>query len=175
MLVYKYLAPERIDVLQTGRIRFTQPAAFNDPFESRPYLINDLSNDMWKRIFKIEGRRLRIAESQIKAMLARLQSSDFDNYISFGFRHLLEIMSRSVAILSVSEIPDSLLMWAHYAKSHEGFLIGFDAAHEFFGSRERDRLPNHLSQVIYTANRPDKVISETGVPRFTSRRASLKE
>lgn len=34
MIVYKYLRPERIDVLKNSLIRFTQPAALNDPFES---------------------------------------------------------------------------------------------------------------------------------------------
>lgn len=37
MTVYKYVVPERLDVLRNARIRFTQPAALNDPFELRPY------------------------------------------------------------------------------------------------------------------------------------------
>ena len=36
MVLYKYLTPARLDVLEGRRIRFTQPAAFNDPFEFRP-------------------------------------------------------------------------------------------------------------------------------------------
>ena len=36
MIVYKYLPPSRIDVLEDSRIRFTQPAALNDPFETFP-------------------------------------------------------------------------------------------------------------------------------------------
>ena len=34
--LYKYLSPERIDVLQNKQIRFTQPEALNDPFELKP-------------------------------------------------------------------------------------------------------------------------------------------
>ena len=34
--LYKYLCPERVDVLQNLRIRFTQVSALNDPFESFP-------------------------------------------------------------------------------------------------------------------------------------------
>jgi len=37
MILYKYCGPARLDVLQRERIRFTQPAALNDPFELRPY------------------------------------------------------------------------------------------------------------------------------------------
>lgn len=37
MSLYKYTTFARIDVLQNGLIRFTQPAAFNDPFELFPF------------------------------------------------------------------------------------------------------------------------------------------
>jgi hypothetical protein len=37
-LVYKYVTADRIDVLKDARIRFTQPAALNDPFETCPCL-----------------------------------------------------------------------------------------------------------------------------------------
>ena len=36
MYLYKYLPPDRIDVLENAAIRFTQPDQLNDPFESRP-------------------------------------------------------------------------------------------------------------------------------------------
>jgi hypothetical protein len=37
-MLYKYLGPERIDVVERLQIRFTQPGALNDPFELRPRL-----------------------------------------------------------------------------------------------------------------------------------------
>jgi hypothetical protein len=38
-MLYKYLSKDRVDVLQNLKIRFSQPQALNDPFESLP-LIN---------------------------------------------------------------------------------------------------------------------------------------
>jgi hypothetical protein len=38
MILYKYLHPDRIDVLTQKMVRFTQPGDFNDPFEFRPYI-----------------------------------------------------------------------------------------------------------------------------------------
>lgn len=35
--MYKYGTPERLDVLRNALIRYTQPAALNDPFELRPF------------------------------------------------------------------------------------------------------------------------------------------
>ena len=36
MTLFKYMRPERIDVVENLEIRFTQPDALNDPFELRP-------------------------------------------------------------------------------------------------------------------------------------------
>ncbi len=36
MNVYKYVTPERVDIFRNGRVRFTQAAALNDPFEAHP-------------------------------------------------------------------------------------------------------------------------------------------
>jgi hypothetical protein len=38
MSLYKYVTPERIDILRNGLIRFTQPSTFNDPFECKPVI-----------------------------------------------------------------------------------------------------------------------------------------
>lgn len=40
MLLYKYLLPERTDVLRGAMLRFTQPNRFNDPFEMLPYVVS---------------------------------------------------------------------------------------------------------------------------------------
>ena len=36
-LLYKYLPPERIDVLTSGLIMLTRPRLFKDPFELKPH------------------------------------------------------------------------------------------------------------------------------------------
>jgi hypothetical protein len=38
MNLYKYVTPERVDVLLNGRLRLTQAADFNDPFEIVPHV-----------------------------------------------------------------------------------------------------------------------------------------
>lgn len=45
MAIYKYVTEERIDILENGFIRFTQPSAFNDPFEVYPYFKSIADND----------------------------------------------------------------------------------------------------------------------------------
>jgi len=48
---------------------------------------------------------------------------------------LYEALNRGVGILSLTEVPDEPLMWAHYAERHREMLIGFDEQHAFFQSQ----------------------------------------
>jgi hypothetical protein len=38
IVLYKYYAPERVDVLERQMIYFSAPGAFNDPFEGEPFV-----------------------------------------------------------------------------------------------------------------------------------------
>jgi hypothetical protein len=44
MALYKYVIPDRIDILENSLIRLTQPFVFNDPFECFPY-IKEVAHD----------------------------------------------------------------------------------------------------------------------------------
>jgi hypothetical protein len=44
----------------------------------------------------------------------------------------------TVGILSLSEIPDHELMWAHYADTHRGLVLCFDERHNFFNRRRSE-------------------------------------
>lgn len=63
--------------------------------------------------------------------------------------------------LCLSEVPDSLLMWSHYAASHTGFVLEFDSHHPYFHEK---RSPNdefrHLRRVHYRETRPSAPLSE---------------
>ncbi len=147
MIVYKYIHPSRTSVLEEGLIRFTQSAALNDPFETTP--------DMRKLEQSFRGNMIRVIEqaelSDLEYAIARSQVGDRVN------KHLEEFRRRNsntdYAILSLSKIPNSLLMWAHYCDSHRGFVIGFDSTHAFFHTREFKRFST-LEEVNYSEERP---------------------
>ena len=55
--VYKYLAPNTAKlVLEAGRLRFTQPGAFNDPFEFTPCLSRWKAKAVEKAVAKMNGQ-----------------------------------------------------------------------------------------------------------------------
>lgn len=187
MNLYKYVAPSRTSILQNGLIRFTPPARFNDPFEMRPYykaladehdvnqvLAEQSMEDILKDELKLayadvsdDVRRLvpveflsffasAIAPSGVEAMPALLDT------FSAGLRKpLTEGFNEHIGVLSLTEKADNLLMWAHYAQEHTGFVIEFDADNLFFHQRrgESDEF-GYLRKVNYSMTRPNVVLTK---------------
>jgi DUF2971 family protein len=123
MIVYKYLHPDRIDVLQNTLIRFTQPAALNDPFEGMSNLseirrfFEQLTKDLGQGTDLIEADDDYVSTEQ--AITETFGRWNLDN-------------ASELAFLSLSKKRNNLLMWSHYCDSHRGFTLGFDACHQFF-------------------------------------------
>jgi Protein of unknown function (DUF2971) len=144
MIVYKYLTPDRIDVLEDSRIRFTQPAVFNDPFETfpcfleyGPQLTERLQNSVKEKYgSQIAEDTLRQNESMVVQALVNLPKR----------------YSKHFVILSLSKICDNILMWSHYADSHRGFVIGFDSSSLFF-SPSSGKAKDGLKAVSYENER----------------------
>ncbi len=151
-LLYKYLPPERIDVLRDGRIRFTPPAALNDPLECTPTF--DLSRPIdalrQAALFEIErmgaqflsecgdGCERADARVVIDEAKRQIESVDKAELARRLIESLREIISRQVGVLSLSKDPTCEPLWAHYAEAHSGFLLGLDSSSEYF--RVRDAL-----------------------------------
>ena len=67
----------------------------------------------------------------------------------------------NLGIFSLSEREDSILMWAHYASNHKGFVLGFNSEHSFF-QRQRDdhRDIGTIQQVHYSEERLEVAIAD---------------
>jgi hypothetical protein len=173
--VYKYLPPERVDVIADALIRYTQFGALNDPFEGKPNLtrIADDADALRKLKELLPGETKKAYETfapEIRdkipfeffyaSALARAKQIEphypaILNSLTPAVRDVIFQALRSIGILSLSEIPDDLLMWSHYAATHTGFVLGFDSRHPYFNERkaESDEL-RHLRRVEYRDSRP---------------------
>lgn len=146
--LYKYLTGERIDVLRNGTVRFTQPSALNDPFEHAAKLDG---------VFERPPRaKLDTPPSGSPDPLKALFRTAFGAFIKMTEQPLRKVgFPDRYAVLSLAEHNDNLLMWAHYAEEHRGFVIEFDTSHPFFdrGAAQEDCF-NHLQEVTYQLDRP---------------------
>ena len=126
--LYKYVDVAGLRRILDGSIRFTQPSAFNDPFELLPEIV--LSTKEQERpinvSFDILARRRCTPVGEIDHVPQGYCSSDATS------RDVVRQLSALIGILSLSRTNQSLLMWSHYADQYTGAVIEFDGAHEFF-------------------------------------------
>jgi hypothetical protein len=149
--LFKYVSPERVDVIKTLQIRFTQPSQFNDPFDVLPCIdwrvdgkqIDQAADQVERRRFRSYALRLEregrtpVAFEDFKDIQARHNRRRIEELRDPArFKEIATAWNQRwwdrVGILSLSAAEKSLLMWAHYTGSHEGMLVEFDPKHPFF-------------------------------------------
>jgi len=174
--LHKYFPPERIGSLESQELAFSPLNTFNDPFEGRPdikglvtkeHLTNTLLEKLpgaierQYRNLPRERRRLLTLEQFRKKMLemARTEfpkeASNYHSLMTGMAQELPDRMSKIMGALCLCETRDSLLMWAHYAKSHTGFTVEFDSSSPFFNRKRTESDEHyHLRRVLYRSRRP---------------------
>jgi hypothetical protein len=169
MTLFKYIRPERVDVIRNLEIRFTQPDALNDPFELQPHIdslvaeadvLENLPESptdlrpMVKQAYELVPELQAIPlDYAMRAMEELMSTEDARQAAAEGLRIFLTSMrdgaavvrqaihrafNENVGLLSLSEIPDNELMWAHYANSHTGLVLCFNDQHAFFNRRRTE-------------------------------------
>lgn len=144
MIVYKYLHPDRIDVLRNTQIRFTQPAALNDPFEVMPNLTE--VRRFFDKLAKHFGQGTDLVGPD--DYFVSIEQTITDTFGRWNADNASEL-----AFLSLSKKRNNLLMWSHYCDSHRGFTLGFESDHPFF-SVPQPGLKSVLREVTYSRARP---------------------
>lgn len=179
--LFKYLVPARTDVLVKRRIRFTQAADFNDPFEIAPHVTSILAGDPPHGTSREAARRIlqdalrREAElygllPQFELLQQTILNPESDVDVFAMIRELEPFLLEQIrptfgvdfqtwfgdrfGILSLSEVPTSLLMWAHYANSHTGIVLEFESDHAFFHQRTMLPVFGAIRRVEYSFERP---------------------
>lgn len=187
-MLYKYVGPDRIDLLKNHCIRYSQPEVFNDPFEFKPFISKIASEEtvqsqMQEELPAVLRQTYSELPAEIRAsmtfeqfMLKSKKIMEHIPHVNGIFNTLTQIvrqqvseqLANAIGILSLTETPDNLLMWAHYANSHEGFVIGFDNHHPYFDERRGPQDEFHyLRKVEYRKQRPNTPMIElTGTELF---------
>jgi hypothetical protein len=134
------------DLFEYSRCYFSSPSDLNDPFDCTPALRSPTSADLLGYVLRRGQRHFNSVDSSKRRLLKREVRK---RQQSPAFREAaLEHAIARYGVLCLSEAPDSLLMWAHYADNHKGFCVGFDCSNP-------EAMPIGLAmQVEYVAERP---------------------
>lgn len=135
-LLYKYVPPERIDILENLRVRVTQFSALNDPHEciaavkwigffDTPERIEKLIGDASETMTPkpppavIEAMRKRFAELGRDGLLQDIFAS------GNPVEKVRRLLDSALGIISLSTTCTDPCMWSHYAAGHRGLCIAF--------------------------------------------------
>lgn len=171
MRLYKYFTPERASFLNERLIRFTQPTMFNDPFDCLPSITgyteiqakeqaNKVANDMAFELALGDFSNLlpETTLASINFSSTELSKEYAADPSGVGLRYaasLQNTMRKQIGILCLCENHRNILMWSHYARHHEGFVVGFDSEHAFFRhSKDEPKEIGVLRPVEYVKQRP---------------------
>lgn len=123
---YKYLPDMKgiRGVVENGTIKFSHPSEFNDPFDCMPASkfgsfkelkkSNPRLYEFWAAQSGSPAQRLMGMEQSKRVLQEKIESGEL-------LRRLLE----QASVLALSKIPDSILMWSHYAAFHKGAVVEF--------------------------------------------------
>lgn len=152
MRLFKYVRPERVDILENQQIRFTPPREFNDALDTRPRVIPMISTAVLKKKVKEhEAEALRHLPSEFqtrpRAERRRIQREIRKESIKHFQENTEAIadtlqeeiylgVNQSFGALCLTEASDNRLMWGHYTDGDKGFLIEFDAKNSRFSAEK---------------------------------------
>lgn len=176
-----------MDILRNRKIRLTQPSEFNDPFELHPSFdlmskadISELPDAPPDADGTPSGMKVLTHEAiqrMLSAVLPVLQTKA-DLHATSGATYAINnndvgraYYDQRYGILSLSRLHDSLLMWAHYADYHRGFVIGFNEDNVFFKGYELIPGLQRLSPVEYKDKRPVLSLSTQNTPQIFFRKS----
>ena len=147
MSLYKYVKFENLKRILEGSIRFTQPGAFNDPFEMVPemYVPEEFGTKEVHFQFSITAPRR-------EPIIGKLDDDFASDYCSDqNSRSILASLNLAIGILCLSKNDSSKLMWSHYAEGCLGAVVQFDGTHEFFSGHFEMKYSEHRPKVDITS------------------------
>jgi hypothetical protein len=164
--LYKYMALDRgKQILDDGLLRFSQPRAFNDPFELNPSF-DLMSKADLAALPDVPGKpgmkylTPEAMQSMFAAVMPGLQmlvTSHEGQEGSYALRNndLAQLtLDQKYGLICLTESPDNLLMWSHYGDSHFGVALQFDTSHAFFNHEGPEAELFRLAPVEYNDERP---------------------
>ena len=151
--LFKYCSSEDgLKVLNGVALKATPPNEFNDPFEFRPVVQNKdpkgdalrVANETINNSRFVKEHKHLFPECQTFEEFQGLARAKRDLLISTWesetsrldgiLRNEIGALSGRYGVICFSSQPSLLLMWAHYAAAHTGFVLEFDTTNPIFKS-----------------------------------------
>jgi hypothetical protein len=124
-------ALKRLVAVLRGRIYYSSPASFNDPFEMSAIFDAPDQEEVMELLAETGSLAdLYLSKSAREKIYRQVRST-------VGTKRVVSSeWIESIGVLCLTTSPDDLLMWAHYAQNHTGICVGFDSGFEPFSTAQ---------------------------------------
>ncbi len=130
--LYKYRTfnSYSLDCLTENTVWLAKPESFNDPFDCNVEVNEKFSIKRYKRYLKEVGKGIGVPRKLIRRKMeddiASVNTLTDDAYQELQERiRVSDEISRNMGVFCLTEKPDDILMWSHYADNHRGFCIEY--------------------------------------------------
>ncbi len=147
---------------------FASPADFNDPFDCKiPYRFDLMSReDQYQRVYQIgrktfpswDSEKLKM-ETEKELRSNPLFSRDAE-VASGAWEKYYNLIAKTYGVLSFAGNRKSILMWSHYADSHNGYCVEVDGkalAYQLFNLSHTDDVYIGFRRVQYEKDLPEVI------------------
>lgn len=138
------------DLFISGKLYHSQPTRFNDPFECKPHFNWPNSPSKVKairehlvKVAKERGHTRKSAQALISKNMAKPE------FIRETIYNSIQKTFSEIRICSFTTNKENLLFWSHYADSHKGFCVEFDASKLPFSYAFKVRYKDEYPEVTY--------------------------
>lgn len=145
-LLYKYLKPDRIDVLTNCRVRFSQHATFEDDHELQPdYDSYGTVDEIKRQLDAVPTQLTRWMPVEMVARLIAINPLHQQRALETAIKNITSI--NLIGILCLTVNPHSERMWNEYAQNGTGFVMAFDTTHVGF---KQMTAPRGVHPIMYS-------------------------
>lgn len=164
--LFKYYNPtydgkDNLAFYEKGQIYFQQPEKFNDPWDCKAPKISFSRQISFLKEFHYyisEGFEKSLVDAEW-ARNEKLSRTDIREKYKTLFKEALENIREKIGVFSMSFVPDSELMWSHYASSHSGYMLHFQIVLEDYFTNPVLKDFGIPVPVIYKKQRPNLSIA----------------
>ena len=172
--LYKYLAYDdgAKALIDNGTMKYSHYSEFNDPFDCVvSYDLKD-SLDYYmsrKDLFKAAGDKLNYSPSERIQNKRKLLRNVEKSIVNGDFHN--SILS-NIGICCLSKVPDSILMWSHYANHHKGIVVEFNTYQDRYIKISDVENSLYGYPIVYQ-NKMPKVSARIGQDDFSTVQSSI--
>jgi len=160
-------------IFSHNELYFPSPIELNDPLECRPrFTVGDLSDHKYKGKYVSHARRIMIQggnkspQDIITTWLNNInqkEAEEFAKQQTNDFR--LELGKYRICSFCANQ--DNPIVWSHYADSHNGFCLIFDANNDLFGNAIKVKYQNEYPALDVTEEDDYEILKCSALVKYS--------